>query len=169
MRDVRAFLNDGKGTAVSVSTSSAVVRVDSSVVEPSRLADATRLDIFVPEISVPTVVRDKNLHNNKFVLVFSAQDKDSGVSRFEVCEGRRACEAHESPYVLKNQRLTDEIAVKVYDNNNNRQIAMVPPPRPLYAGELEREEFNEKIILGVLIIGIGIFIFDMYRKRKYCK
>ena len=85
-----------------------------------------------------------------------------GVKYFEICEGRRPCEITGSPYVLKNQFLADEIAVKAYDHDGNLVIAMVPPPRDLYAGEFGISPWEEHPIVFSLFL-LGIVLFFVYR------
>jgi hypothetical protein len=126
-RDISAFLNDGEGTALETKFSGGDILVRGFAGENPSRAPSAVYDIFMPEPFMPFIARDTHLFRGQYALFFTTRDADSGIAYYEVCEGRRVCVRAESPYLLKNQNLTDEIAVKAYDMNGNRRIAMLPP------------------------------------------
>ncbi len=161
--DLKAFLNDGEGTPAPISVSPLSVFVEENRISIESQEGFSR-DFFPPEPFTPLVVKDENLYKGKYVLIWSAQDKDSGLDYFEVCEGRRPCVVSESPYVLKNQLLTDEIAVKAYDNSENERVAMIPPKRESYADAFGAISLVSKIILVAVFVS-GIIAFFILRRR----
>jgi hypothetical protein len=88
---------------------------DSLVLEKLQLPVAKGKENIAPQISdndppeafIPEISQDQNLFSGKYFLVFATQDKGSGISHYEVCEGKRKCVEAESPYLLQNQNLDD--------------------------------------------------------------
>jgi len=92
------------------------------------LAPAPTLEDNVgPEPFAVSVNREKSLFNNKYFIVFNTQDKDSGIARYEVKEGEGEFILAESPYLLKNQRLGQEITVRAVDHGGNETFASTHP------------------------------------------
>ncbi|MEA2701751.1 MAG: hypothetical protein QOE22_460 [Candidatus Parcubacteria bacterium] len=126
----RAFLNDGKGTMVAVTTGDAVFTIQAGgeeQVEP--VPDTTLPEEFEPEVASSTDIFD-----GAFFVAFAANDLASGVDHYEVGETRTARPgnfAHaESPYRLTDQGLHSYVHVKAVDRAGNERIVTLPPTHP---------------------------------------
>ena len=156
-----ALLHDGIGTAaeLSVTDFNLLVKEGLGAIPVDRAIDTTP-----PEPFVPQVARNPNIFDGKWFLVFAAQDKDSGISHYEIQESRRQkAESRnwtetESPYLLKDQELRSHIFVKAVDKAGNERIAVVEPEYPLSWYEIWW-------IWGIIILGI-IIIWRISRKRS---
>lgn len=116
-------------------------------------------DIESPENFNPIISSDSNIFDGKKFIVFATQDKDSGMSHFEIKEGwldfyKKA----ESPYILKDQKLSKEIKIKAIDLNGNERIVIVNAQNP-------RPWYKHYEIFGLILLGVIIILF----KRKYGK
>ena len=116
----KALLNDGSGTAAEILRSP--LKLEISEKAPSSnfipLYDPNPPEDFTPQIS-----SSPDIFGGKYFLVFSTQDKESGVSRYEVKEGSRSWAAAESPYLLQDQSLQSDIFIKAIDGAGNQRIA----------------------------------------------
>lgn len=118
-----------------------------------------------PESFLPIVAQDSTIWEGKYFLVFTTQDKGSGIGYYEVCEGsQKNCVVAESPYLLQNQKLDQKIFVKVFDKSGNERIAMLPAqkPRAWYKNYL----FYAIIIIIVISIITVCLLWANQRRKK---
>ena len=113
IRDTRVLQNDGKGTEakLQVIDSPFIISKKTVVLQVpvSEMKDESSPESFVPEIA-----RDPSIFDGRWFLVFSTQDKGSGVKRYEVREGRWGWfKKAESPYLLNFQKLDKNIAFQL--------------------------------------------------------
>lgn len=111
--NVRALKNDGTGEQVLVDLSVVMIPF--------------RADSVAPENFVPIIESNSSMFDGAYFIVFTTQDKESGVARYEIREGwfgswREA----ESPYLLVHQNLDRNIYVKVRDHAGNERVVVVP-------------------------------------------
>lgn len=160
-RDVNVLQNDGKGTPASVKVSPFHFAISQEM--PGAQSKIENLkDIDPPEIFQPEIAQDSALFAGEWFLVFAAQDKGSGVDRYEVCEGsEKKCVIAESPYVLQNQKLDQKIFVKAVDKSGNeRKVSLSPQNfRPWY---------KDYGILAILML-IGFIASKILLRRFYDK
>jgi len=167
----KTLLNDGKGTAANLTTSSLSLAVISeSISVPSRITALP--DTEPPEIFKPEIAKDAELFNGKYFLVFATQDKGSGVAAYAIHESTRIkklidtkswAEA-ESPYVLKDQELRSYIYVKAVDKAGNERIALLEPRYPM-----KWYENYENWIIIIIAIAIAVALFWRWKKSKKLK
>lgn len=117
------FLHDGKGTERAYKGSS--VYVPGGAPASGQISFAG--DRTPPEPFTPVLARDPLMFDNRFVLVFGAVDKGSGIKGYEVAEvsprtSVLAWQDAESPYLLKDQSLRSEAYVRAVDNAGNFRI-----------------------------------------------
>lgn len=137
IRDIKALLNDGKGTKADTTISNSQFAISGQ--EPaSRPAVFEKKDIDMPETFEPTVASDPAIFDGKYFLVFATQDKASGIDFYEVKESRQGLFSIfkswmpvESPFVLNDQELRSFIFVKAIDKAGNKRIAVVEPRYPI--------------------------------------
>ncbi len=138
-QNVVALKNDGSGTRIPVAFS-----FDAS---------SFQTDSEPPEDFTPRIVNDPNLFDGKYSLVFAAQDKNSGVNRYEVREGRFGpWREVDSPHILANQKLNRNIYVRAKDHANNERVAVVPAVHRAWW-----EMWAILAILIVLTVAVGIY------------
>lgn len=163
--DEKALRNDGKGTSIKLKQAPITLEVGKKISVGEFLPP---YDPDLPESFTPRIVRDPNIFDGKWFLVFATQDKGSGVASYAVHESRRMetqivmnqwVEA-ESPYVLKDQTLKSFVYVKAVDRAGNERIETMSPSR-------EPHWYNAYLIWGIIGgIGILIFAFGFWKVRK---
>lgn len=152
----RILRNDGKGTPARLKISPYRFSVSGEV---SSATLAPIPDTELPETFLPVVGRDASVFEGRWFLAFATQDKGSGVDHYEVREGSRPYVRAESPYVLQNQKRSEEITVKAVDRKGNERIAQIAPLK-IYA------VYRALAILGILVAVIGIAFWYRRKKRK---
>jgi len=160
MRDVQTLLNDGKGTPTVVSLVPFAFNILGYI---SKKKIERERDNTPPEVFEIQITRDDSIFNGKYFVVFGTQDKESGISHYEVAE-RRGREIQdydkldwviaESPYILEDQLLRSYVYVKAIDNDGNALVAIASPLKP---------SLVEKNYLIWIIIIIGVFVYIVVR------
>ncbi|MDP2856284.1 MAG: GxxExxY protein [bacterium] len=176
MQNLRALLNDGKGTETKSSFLPFHFKIfpplPGLIVQPPPFADN-----IPPENFTAVVSQDENIFEGKWFVVFATQDKGFGLLRYEVAEERaelmrnktpnyakmRWVEA-ESPYLLKDQKLKSWIYAKAVDKAGNARIAVVEPRYPM-------RWYEQPLVWGIIIvIGVVVFVLgSVKRKAKNAK
>lgn len=154
-QDIQVLRNDGKGSPVP--TTVRTLRIPT----PSLSGSSTEAlhDKFPPEDFHPIIARDANLFEGKYFLVFSTQDKGSGISRYAVREGYWGeYTTAQSPYLLTNQSLQKKIFVQAIDGAGNIRMSSVDP-----RGWIAHYLFH--IIFGIVLVGIVIVLNYLWRKN----
>ena len=161
--EVKVLRSDGFGTEVSVEAVAATVTISEDA--PSI---ATREeDRPPPEDFAPQVVRNPLLFDGAWTLVFATQDKESGVSHYEVREARwpwfDRWQTTESPYKLLDQKLSSQIAVRAMDRAGNERTITLAPRRPLrwYQGVAGQAAF----VVGVAVLINVVLLLWRGRRR----
>jgi hypothetical protein len=149
----RLLLNDGKGTSVPVDflPISIPVAASDKMNEPFEF----REDI-PPEEFQPVVADFEDVYGGNYFLVFSTQDKDSGIDHYEVSEGDSPFVRAESPYLLFNQDLDEEIRVKAIDKAGNETIAIVPARN---AKKIDFGGVADKYLVILPLICLAAFLY----------
>jgi hypothetical protein len=160
--DTRVLLNDGGGTPVGVSPvpHSIVVSADT----PRTVYDAG--DTISPGAFTVTLTQSPAL-GGKWVAVFVANDKETGVAYYEAQEslwGRvdeTAWTRATSPYELHDQWRIRRLFIKAVDRSGNSTIAAVSPGQNRMLGM-----FGYGILLLVVLLLVYAFVRRMmYRGR----
>jgi hypothetical protein len=165
-----AYLNDGQGTKIAPSLYPAKIELDtkpgSTMTNPWK--DQVGADQIPPETFGISLQRDEKAFSQKYYIVFSTTDKQTGVDHFEVMEepltqfgsfqwGRADAPWIEtrSPYVLTDQSLNSIIRVKALDKAGNEYIATLIPD-----DSIRTLSHNQMIsIVGSIAIGVLVLIF----------
>lgn len=126
------------------------------------------IDIDPPEKFVPFIATYEQAFDGNSVVVFSTQDKSSGICCYEIAE-MRGRESHdykgltwkeaESPYTLEDQSLRSFVYVKAIDKEGNETIAITPPQSTGLV-------YMIFVIVSILIIVAVLFISAMVYARK---
>lgn len=164
--DGSVLKNDGAGTSLPVSVKSLALSVQSSPVVGVGVSPI--VDYVPPELFVIEIGRSPTLFDGKWFASFSAQDKQSGISYYEVQEVTgRVPDANKwvkttSPYVLGDQNRSGYIFVKAVDFAGNERLSWVAP--------VAEPGVTIIYLLGVVILFVfcGI-IYVLWRRRKVKK
>ncbi len=146
-----AYHNDGLGTPAVVHASPLLFHIQESR-EPSGVAESIApQDDIPPEIFTPTILNHSDIVQGASVLIFSAQDKQSGIAEYRVREGYvGSFETATSPYVLRDQSLKKKIFVQAIDAAGNVRTVtiMTPLANTIYAAAL---------FFGILVLSFILF------------
>lgn len=133
--DAKLLRNDGIGTEDSLTLRDAVVTIEAGDTNAQR-EDLT--DDVPPESFTPIITRDPLLFDDKWFMVFATEDKNSGVSHYQVKEYRFGplalfvpWKTVESPYLLSDQERKSYIVLRAVDASGNIRLAEVSPTMPL--------------------------------------
>lgn len=129
------YLNDGKGTRAELAvTPLSLILLPSSGLSQEAVLEK---DVTPPEPFVPLRIPGEPFGYTSPVLIFSTQDKDSGILRFELAraynkyakEGNLSWKEVESPYVLAKEDADPYLFVRAVDRAGNTQVVVVAPER----------------------------------------
>jgi len=158
--NIQVLLNDGKGTEANITISN-LQFVISKQAPASQPAVVERKDTDLPEVFKPIVTSDPAVFGGKYFLVFATQDKGSGIDHYEVREGKGSFILAESPYLLQNQNLDKEIAVKAVDKSGNERVITLPPQRSL-------PWYQNYWVWAIIMLGI-VVIYVIWRIKLKMK
>ncbi|KND49102.1 MAG: hypothetical protein AB200_01570 [Parcubacteria bacterium C7867-005] len=140
--------NDGSGSRTSTEVYPFVLDVSD---EQSSVTFSKLEDSFPPEDFEPMIGQNVDIFDNKYFIVFSTQDKISGIDKYEVKEGYlgRYLTA-ESPHLLSNQSLNKKIFVRAVDLRGNTRVAVVVPDN-------YKRWYEHYFLFGIILIVIVAF------------
>jgi len=159
VKDSTILRNDGLGTPVPNDEAKLVIEI-SEKAEPSPFLLKT--DSVPPENFQPIITRDQKIFSGKWFLVFATQDKESGISYYQISENERDFATATSPYLIKNQNLDKKILIKAVDRSGNELLVSIEPlqaPSP----------YKNFIIFGIIVLS-GLIVFKaairfLWRKK----
>jgi len=170
--NLRALMNDGNGSDDYTDASKLAINIISETAElPTEihLEDAEPPDFFQIEI-----IQNDLLYNGKYALIFHTEDKQSGISHYNILEQRQyeflgikyrfgQWKRADSPYLLSDQKLKSLIEVVAIDNLGNERNSTLPATNPI--------KWYENIIFWSIILITLFFgvIFCAYVKRRVKK
>lgn len=157
----RVLRNDGLGTSIPTTINMAWISITSdgeTTVSPRNMVE----DREIPEKFTPMVVLDPNLFAGKYTLIFSTEDKGSGIDHYEIREGKREnFHTEESPYLLVNQSLDTDIYIKAVDNEGNERVVTLEGENKVHW----YENYKKFGIIAILSV-VGIFFLWLCLKFK---
>ena len=162
--DSLVLLNDGEGTAAKTSFSSAKIISKFSEEEPPKFEFTEKIP---PEPFTPLISRSNEIYEGKYFLVFSTQDKNSGIDYYEISEGDEPFKIAQSPYLLSNQKLDKDIRTRAVDKAGNIRLEIISAEKAE-----EKNEFKEILFFSALlflIIILVIFTKYIYNKNRKTK
>lgn len=123
VKNVSALLNDGLGTATTVSVTHVGFTLRESAT--GNAVTSSGADTFSPQEFSVQIVRDAQLADGKWVAVFQTTDKESGVDHYELQENGGTWNTAMSPYVLEDQDGQTNVVVRAIDHAGNVREAMI--------------------------------------------
>lgn len=173
--DAKVLLNNGQGTAANLQTSSFKFQV-SNVQETSTVPLINEIkDIDPPEFFTPTLAQSPDVFNNLWFVVFSTQDKGTGIDHYEVAEKSGALignynslpwQRAVSPYLLIDQSLGSSIYIKAVDRAGNFEVAILPNKDTTSTWFNSIEFWSIILLLGIITIGIIKKIWRRLRQKN---
>jgi hypothetical protein len=186
-----ALLNDGLGTEADLVSRSAELLIRSGQGGSRQEWDKLKMsDNIEPEVFDLELLRDPNLYEGKYYLVWNTTDKQTGLDHYEIQESRQTWaddkqvgfferfylmfnqasgndqwQSAESPYILKDQKLASHIRVKAVDKAGNARVVEYFPAN-------EQTELKSKVVLpavSVLLLSVVILAILVVRKRRKIK
>lgn len=163
-----AYQNDGQGTATKLSIPALSFPIDASVGTPNIVT--LEKDLFPPEPFTPMVNSGEPFGLKGPVVVFTTQDKNSGVARYDISRSYRRNEndsslvwrSVQSPYEFVAGDSTRYLYVRAVDRAGNESVAILSP-----------QDFSPIAFFFdwwplLLFVGIGIVILGA-RKHTFLR
>ncbi len=157
--DIKAYVNDGKGTALDVVAKFSPVSIGIAKAVPvDSWKENISSDNTPPEPFEIKLLQDKSIYSNNLYISYGTIDKDSGVSHYEVKEGRREPVRAGETYVLIDQSVKTNITVTAYDKAGNARTVAFSP---------ESKKINWlSILVTVLVVVVGVKIVRIWIKNR---
>ena len=164
-KDFSALLNDGLGTKTNLNLKSHLLVIKSEIQAPLENISEDRE---APEKFSVEIIKNENLFENQWALVFSAQDKGSGINHYEVRETSpylwqrffqsRWQVTEDGPYLLKDQNLNSLIKVKAIDNLGNEKESIIQAQNTIFwYQDQSRWVIMISVILSVFFLRKALF------------
>ena len=147
LQDINLLLNDGQGTkdkARVINNTITITDSSGAANDQVSLSDKKEPESF-------SIIRTRNsaIFDNKYFIVFSTQDKGSGLDHYEICEFlEKNCITSDSPYELKQQTFLYRIFVKAYDGEGNVHKEVITSPGLILVVVI----FLLALLLGIMTI-----------------
>lgn len=152
--NIVAYANDGKGTAISVTTKDTIISVTQPLADPvDQWKSVISADNTAPEIFEISLYQDSTLYDGKKFLSFPTIDAESGIAYYEVQEGGALPVRTGDQYVLVNQNHEEDIVVTAYD----------------VAGNARSGHYTGKNGINWLAIILWTIVLAIIAKRKQIK
>jgi hypothetical protein len=149
-------LNDGLGTEIEAPSATGTINVgnyDNKVKYVSKEEGSPELEAYI--------VRDPNIYNNKYTLIFNATDKDTGIKSIKIKEGMRDWKEIQSPYLLRDQSRHSTITLEATSYSGSGIIMSIDKVPYDY----KSLAVNSFIIVLILIL-IILIVKKIYVKKK---
>ena len=129
--DSMVLLNDGMGTRANLSFAewNLMVLASQRTVPLNAWQEELEGDKNPPTNLEISLIKNSEMFDGKYFLVFSAQDQESGIDHFEIQEDGKNWQLAQSPYLLKDQALKNKILVKAVDKAGNETISQAEIPQ----------------------------------------
>lgn len=168
-KDSLVLLNDGLGTKTNLTTNDARIEiVKKTFNQEDLLLNNNQEDKSLPQILTAEIIRHPSIFNNQYFLIFSAEDKESGVKKFQIAERLNNKDnlnwlEVSSPYLIKDQSLKSNIYLKVIDGAGNETIKIIN------AEENKMTVYNKylyPVIILMALLMAGFLAYKLLVKRK---
>lgn len=160
-QELQILLNDGQGTKT-ITTSQNFSFTISSEFPATEVVIVDVNDLDPPELFSPIITQIPEIAGDDYLLIFSTQDKGSGMNYYEIKEGRSSFVQATSPYVLKNQGLNKTITIRAVDKVGNERLVVVEAVNPA--------SWYEKIVFFAIILIMMVLIYwlgrVLWRRKK---
>lgn len=150
-------LNDGVGTIEKIIPNNISINVKNE----DKKSVYFGLKDGVPQLEVK-IIKDFNLYNNKYVLIFDAKDEYVGIEKVMIKEGKRNWEIIESPYLLEDQTRHSIIYIQATNYSGASIIKTIDPIPYKYVSV-------SNILILIFVIIVLFLIFKKIYELKFKK
>ncbi len=161
--DFAAYVNDGKGTKVSMKGKGVELQVvkSTSATPNDEWQNIISADKKAPEDFIVVLGQDQNLFEGKKFAFFSAIDNQSGISHYEVSENDTDAVRSGSTYVLQDQENDVELHVTAIDKAGNKKVAEFS----------SAEGFFTNVSWGfvAIVVLIILVLYVLFKRRRVNK
>ncbi len=166
------YRNDGKGTKANLTFTGANITIGKEepkeepkeeiappveAVAPEMGKIVSIIDTVPPETVEAELSRSKDFFDGQWFLAFSASDSGSGMDYVEIKEGDGEWTRAESPYLLINQNIAQDIFIKAVDKNGNSRIETV---------QFKQYQPVKTIVYALAVLLLALAGWQLLRKRK---
>ena len=159
--DEHLYKNDSFGTEVPLQNNPLTL----SFSEKGSGLSVFTYDTNPPEDFIPIISQDPNVYDGRFTVVFSTNDKETGIDHYEVKQGEdgewvRA----ESPFPLVDQEFSGTVFVKAIDLVGNYKIGAV---------QMEQKAPISVMVIYLILIVLALiflrwmFVRHLKKKKKF--
>lgn len=155
---INAYLNDGKGTLISVRTKTLSVTAQKQTGEPNdSWARVLASDTRPPSDLRVEFGKSTELFEGKWFVSIRAADSESGIDRYEVMENGRSVVLATPLYELSNQSGNARLNVVVYDKAGNKSEITISQDKgwPWWY-----------VVVIVVVIVCALYIIRRFIRRK---
>ena len=173
--ELQALLNDGLGSEDTVTKKNLSIII-TPLLNASVEQKIIAIDREPPNIFFPEIVKNANLFDNANAVIFHADDKQSGIERYEILEkityrlfGKNyslgVWKPAVSPYRLYDQKRHSEIFIRAIDRQGNERIVHLPAQSPAQWYE-NRLIWSIIVVFGAAVLASLLFYAGI-RKKKH--
>lgn len=166
----QALLSDGKGTLAKLITKGVTIEVQPSQ-DVKFLKDEWQEELakdkIIPEDFNSEIIKI----DDKYYLTFITKDKDSGIDHYDVLEKFSILSLRiarwvetDSPYLLKDQSLSNRIEIKAVDKAGNERIVKLPAT---YSLPWYKDYFIWGIIILVILSYLSFKLWSYLKTKEY--
>lgn len=150
-----AYLNDGKGTEIKATLNGAVINIGK---EKGGNNSISIIDNTPPETLEAKISNSEDIFNGQYFLAFAAKDNGSGIDYIEIKEGDLDWLKAESPYLLVNQKIDQDIQVRAVDKNGNARTETLT---------LAKYQATKNTLYAlVAVIIIGLIVWQIIKRKR---
>ncbi|MDP3057582.1 MAG: hypothetical protein Q8N37_03635 [bacterium] len=161
------FLNDGLGTKTTLAGQGLRLKITAGTgLTEDEWQREKSGDNIPPETFKVELEKDSLIFDEKYFIVFSAFDKQTGIGRYEVKEGKGQWKEAVSPYLLADQSLKGAIAVKAIDKAGNERLGEVNFSESKYKPQAR---IPAKLFFALIVLIIGGFWMIKFVNKKLIK
>ncbi len=171
-RDIKVYTHDGKGTELAISPGNLVLMIKKaeSKEEPNEhIGNVYDDDKEPPENFQPQLGRQSDIFDGQWFVVFSAEDKNSGISHYEIKESQDWDTGEDGwhrvekgPYLLADQSLRSYAFIKAVDQAGNEKLAVIEPEKKI--------QIPGKVLIYVIsTLAVIVLLYLMVRGRPSIK
>ena len=145
-------LSDGVGTEIQTLPINKTVKINNYERKIEYVSNVESM----PELSA-YITNDPSVYKNKFILVFNATDKETGIKSVKIREGRHDWKEIESPYLLVDQTRHSNVSLQATNYSGASVIV-----------NIDKIPYNWKYITTVgFICLISVILLVLVIKKIY--
>jgi len=159
-KDITVLANDGKGTMLPVETKGLTVRINSrkmGTVASDDWQSVVSADTIPPESFTIVPGQDPSIFAGQRFVFFSAVDKQSGISRYEVSENGAPAVPSNGTYILRDQKKEVVLTVTAFDKAGNKRVETYSST-PSF--------FSDHWLSVIIVLVIAIVLIWRVKRRK---